>query len=171
MWAAGYLAPVPRRLPRQLSALVLASPAAHNSLTHRQGETRPIQMTFSLGSVAVRANRAQAKDLILLRAAANSAPGGGNEWNVFAWCRKGDDPVAHLPAASVTVTTPTRRQCRVQPPAMSRSGTPMWGVAGYAVCVPIQDVDAVCRHRRRGKGARLNCRPVAAQAVSARRSL
>lgn len=29
----------------------------------------------------------------------------GHERNVFAWCRKGDGPVAHLLAASVTVKT------------------------------------------------------------------
>jgi hypothetical protein len=50
----------------------------------------------------------------------------GHERNVFAWCRKGDGPVAHLPAASVAVTTPGANAAFI-PPAISRSGTTMWG--------------------------------------------
>lgn len=86
----------------------------------------------------------------------------GHERNVFAWCRKGDGPVAHLPAASVTVTTPGANAAFI-PPAISRSGTTMWGWRDlpFVSLFKTSTLSAVTV----GEGkAPLERRPVAAQA-------
>ena len=86
----------------------------------------------------------------------------GRERNVFAWCRKGDGPVAHLPAASVAVTTPGANAAFI-PPAISRSGTTMWGGGICRLCPYSRRQRCPPSPWARGK-APLERRPVEAQA-------
>jgi hypothetical protein len=86
----------------------------------------------------------------------------GHERNGFAWCRKGDGPVAHLPAASVAVTTPGANAA-FTPPAISRSAQPCGGGGICRLCPYSRRRRCPPSPSARGK-APLERRPVAAQA-------